>query len=70
MDVLNSPSPYRAKQISWEDLLASIPDTDLDLLISASEKMQQQEAVLNTNELEACLRWYPQIDIWPMLPQN
>ena len=67
MEMLNSPSRYQAKQISWEALLASIPDSDLDLLISAGEKMQRQETVLNTHELDACLRWYPQIDIRPYL---
>lgn len=62
--ITNSP----AVKTAWPDLLASIPDNDLDLLISAGKKMQQGEAILNARELEACLRWYPQIDFIP--PQD
>ena len=53
------------QHFSWDKFLASIPDTDLDLLISAGEKMQHGEAILNPRELDACLRWYPHLDILP-----
>ena len=54
-------------QTAWDNLLASISDNDLDLLISAGKKMNQGEAILTSPELEACLRWHPQLDVLPRL---
>lgn len=53
-----------SSRVNWSQLLASIPDADLDLLISVGEKMQRREAVLTPDELEVCLRWHPQIDLF------
>jgi hypothetical protein len=55
---------------NWEILLASISDTDLDLLISANAKMQRGETVLTPRELEAYLRWQPHLDTLLAVRQN
>ena len=48
--------------VNLSALLASISDTDLDLLISANSKMQRGETVLTRRELDACIRWQPHLD--------
>lgn len=63
-------SPKHRQPINWEVLLASISDTDLDLLISVNTKMQRDEAVLTSRELEAYMRWQPQLDVLLAMKQK
>ncbi len=61
MKIRNS-TPIVVQDVDWSDVLASISDKDLDLLISANTKMGNKEAVLTRQELEAFVRWQPHLD--------
>ena len=63
MTKLNQILKEQRGPIDLSQLIASISDEDLNLLISAGGKMQQGETVLTSQELDACVRWYPQLGI-------
>ena len=47
---------------TWAEILSTISNDDLDLLISASTKMQQDNPSLTPSERKVYQRWSAQLD--------